>query len=140
MLQHRPSGGFGVWRTGWRGEAPLVAMTAVAGPRPACSGTTAAHAASAGWVKWQRLPSNGQGGADGDVCRPGPRRCPGTRSAVGNPPCQLDLIVGGSSEDAFCSPDFIVRVANPLGKCQDKVQAACIICVIPRIGMTGSGL
>lgn len=55
-------------------------------------------------------------------------------------PCQLDLIVGGSSEDASCSPDFIVRVANLLGKCQDKVQAACIICVIPRIGMTSSGL
>src|SRR5947209_5746404 len=51
-------------------------------------------------------------------------RHPGAeRPSPATPGSPLDLIVGGSLEDASCSSDFILHLAMEVGKCQNTLHS-----------------
>ena len=63
----------------------------------------------------------------------------GTQSAAGNPRLPSTPLAASRLRMTSGS-DFIVHLALLLGKCQNKVQLACIIGTVLRVGTIGPGL
>jgi hypothetical protein len=79
------------------------------------------------------------GSAPGDSPVARMRALAATRRAVGNPRGYRSTPLSAVALGASCYLDFIVRLANDPGKCQNQVHLACIIGTVPRVGTSGSG-
>ena len=62
-----------------------------------------------------------------------------TRLSAGNPRGYRSTPLSAVALGASCYLDFILRLANDPGKCQNKVHLACIIGTVPRVGTSGPG-